>query len=122
MVLRDLMHPRMLTGLRDFYPHVCTIQVDNGTRDTHGQIIPDWQDLVGHVAIPCRRAAGSGNVVRTEKQKYSVKTPSIALQGHYPSITTKMRAVVNGTEFYNIIQPRHDAQGASTTLDVELVS
>ena len=58
-MVRALTHPRMVTGLKNFYPQTCTIQVNSPTRDAHGQEIPDWNDLAGHVAIPCRRAAGS---------------------------------------------------------------
>ncbi len=121
-MIRALVHPRMVSGLKNFYPQTCTIQSPGPERSAHGQKQPEWTDLANHIAIPCRRAAGGGSETRTVKQTFTVRMPSIALKGYFPEITTKMRAVVDGSEICNIVQVRHDAQQASTSLDVEVVS
>lgn len=121
MALRALSHPRMVSGLKNFYPHTCTIQVNTPAKSNAGQKVPSWNNLADHVEIPCRFSAGGGSEVRQLRQTFAVKTPAIALQGYYPEITEKMRAVVDG-QAYNILNPRHDAQHESTSLDVELVS
>lgn len=119
-MVRQLVHTRMVIGLRNFYPQTCTIRQSTAAKSPEGQQVPSWNDLANHVDLPCRLTAGSGSQVRDVRQTYVSKLPSIALQGFFPEITEGMQAVVEG-QVYKILQPRHDAQRSSTSLDVELV-
>ena len=120
-----LIHPDMLTSLPDHFSSTCTIQESTETRADSGQITDSWADLAGHVDIPC--AVGQGREGTPAEQRTStaiVVTTGhvIALAGHYPDITTRMRAVVDGAN-WNILDIRHDpTAGAYTQLMVEAVS
>jgi len=102
-MVRALTHPRMMGGLKNFYPQVCTIQVNTPARDELGHPEDSWADKAELVGLACR-----------------LSTHTIVLQGHFEQITEEMRAVIDGLH-YNILQVRHDAQAASTSLDCEIV-
>jgi len=119
-MVRALTHPRMMGGLKNFYPQVCTIQVNTPARDELGHPEDSWADKAELVGLACRLAPATGKERRTDKETYLMSTHTIVLQGHFEQITEEMRAVIDGLH-YNILQVRHDAQAASTSLDCEIV-
>ena len=115
---------RMFDSLSRLFALTCTIQASTETRNSSGQIVDSWANLAGHVDIPCvvGQAASGAATEQRRPQATIVRTGHvIALGGYYPSITTKHRAVVSGTN-WNILDVRHDPSGAYTELDVEVVS
>lgn len=119
-MVRPLTHPDLLTNLVDFFPSLCTIQLSVPTISTTGQRNPVWANYAGHVDIPCRVAPAGAGEPRRPDITYSVNTKTILLRGSYPTITEKMRAVVNSVN-YNIFPIQQDGQGVTTRLTVELV-
>jgi hypothetical protein len=121
-----LVHPDMLRRLeRDFFPQTCTIQQASDDADEFGQELADddetkWSNVTGLEALPCRVAPATGGRRRTAEMTVTNATHVILLAGSYPTITTKMRAVVDD-QAYTILLPGHDAEGAMTRLTVQLV-
>jgi head-tail adaptor len=115
----------MLTSLPDHFSGTCTIQESTETRAASGQITDSWADLAGHVDIPCAVGQARGGAPAEVRGGMAVVVTTghvIALAGHYPDITTRMRAVVDETN-WNILDIRHDpTAGAYTQLMVEAVS
>ena len=114
----------MLSSLPDHFSGTCTIQESTETRAASGQITDSWADLAGHVDIPCAVGQGRGAAAEQRTSAAIVVTTGhvIALAGHYPDITTRMRAVVDSAS-WNILDIRHDpTAGAYTQLMVEAVS
>ncbi len=98
--MSSLFHPDMLERLADFFPALCTIQSQTETQDpVTGEISVTWANLAGHVDIPCAHGPSGGEEVKLADQTYVVSNYRLALSGCYPTITEKMRAVVDGTAF-----------------------
>ena len=120
---QGIVHPDMLARLQpNHYPSLCTIQQASEVADSFGELVKTWANLAGHVDLPCRIAPatmGRSNEVRGQAQLYQVQNFIIALTGHYPAITEKMRAVVGSTN-YDIEVARPDGQGATMALDVRI--
>ena len=123
-MVRELVHPQMLTHLADFYPSLCTIEQDTSTDadvDSIGQAVPDWQPLAGHVDIPCAVASVEGREIAGPPQSYGVTNKRIGLRGYYPLILARMRVVI-GTTIYSILAPPDfDSHGKLTRLIVGVV-
>lgn len=116
-----IIHPEMMERLRpNFYPSLCTIQQRTDTADSYGQPLPDWSNLAGHVNLPCRIAPKSTQERRTSEQIYVTATHHIALGGHYPAVTEKMQAIVDGTT-YDIEGVEWDGNVKTTRIYVRLV-
>lgn len=118
--MTEIIHPRLHAMLNKFFPELCTIQEATETQDTANQPIESWSNLAGHVNLACAISRPRGGERKTVHQIYSVATHTIALDGYYPAITEKMRAVVNGVS-YNILLPEHDPLSASTQLVCQVV-
>jgi len=116
-----LISPRLFSQLTAFYPDTCTIQAAIESQDVANQPIKSWSDLAGHTAIPCAISRPRGGERHTTHQIYSIATHTIALAGHYPAITAKMRAIVFG-QAYDILLPENDGQGAATQLVCRVVT
>jgi len=119
--MADLFSTRLMEHLGDFFPQSCTIQSLTETVDDNHQVVEAWADIAGHVSIPCSVKVESGDEVRTDVQTYAIATHTIALQGYYPAITEKMRAVVDGQE-YDILLPMHSGFGVNTRLKCRVVT
>ncbi len=118
--MTEIIHPRLHAMLNKFFPELCTVQAATETPDAAGQPIKGWADLAGHINLACAISRPRGGERKTVHQIYSVATHTIALDGYYPAITEKMRAVVNGVS-YDILLPEHDGQAASTQLVCQVV-
>jgi hypothetical protein len=115
--------PRMLDALHRFFPATATILEPTITvRSGTGEPV-DGQAVPRHVDVPCsvtvdqssRRGElhhSDGTVVRNPRR--------IALRGHFPDVTERMRATVGGVTF-DILAVEHDSQGKTTYLAVEEV-
>ena len=115
---RAIFDPRMLTTLADFFPSLCTIQEDVGIEDDYGPVIADWQPVAGHSDIPCTHAVnrvGGGTEVKQSDQTYVVANRTLSLRGYYPTITEKMRAVVDSVVF-DIMLVQTDSHGVTTRI------
>lgn len=119
--MADLFSPRLMDHLSKFFPQSCTVQVLTETTDENHQVVEAWADLSGHVAIPCLVKLESGDEVRTGEQTYAVATHTISLQGYYPAITEKMRAVVGGLR-YDILLPENSGFELNTRLKCRVVT
>lgn len=112
---RAIFDPRMMTTLADYFPSLCTIQEDVGIEDDYGQIVHDWQSFANHVDIPCAHGPNKGREVKQSDQTYVVSNYTLSLRGYYPTITEKMRAVVDGTVF-EILLAQSSSHGVTTRI------
>ena len=111
---RAIFDSRMMTRLEDFFPALCTIEQDEGiTTDDYGTPIEDWQDFI--VDIPCAHAPNGGIEVKQPDQTYVVSNYTLSLRGYYPTVTEKMRAVVDGTT-YEILLVQSSSHGVTTRI------
>ena len=115
MSTRAIFDPRMMLELRDYFPSECTIQEDLGVEDDYGQIVPDWQNLAGHVDLSCAHGPSKGNEVKQPDQTYVISNYTLSLRGYYPTITEKMRAVVDSV-VYEILLVQCDSHGVTTRI------
>ena len=93
---RAILDPRMNDELADFYPSLCTIQEPTEVEDDSGAIVEGWADLADHVDLSCAYAPNGGEEVKQTDQTYVVSDHTVSFNGHYPTITEKMSAVVDG--------------------------
>jgi len=119
-----IIHPRLLSGdfsdLTDFFASVCTIQEAVWTLDAVGEEAPAWADKAGHIDIPCAIAPEKGRgEVKQADGTFTFATHHVTLAGDYPAITTKMKAVVNGTAL-DILLAEWDSQAETTRLACRL--
>jgi hypothetical protein len=106
----------MMTTLRDYFPSLCTIQEDLGVENDYGEIkTHDWQDFAGHVDIPVANGPSKGIEVKQPDQTYVISNYTLSLRGYYPTITEKMRAVVDGTP-YDILLVQSSSHGVTTRI------
>ena len=112
---RAIFDPRMMTTLGDYFPSLCTIQEDLGVEDDYGQVVPDWQPVAGHSDIPCAHGPNKGREVKQSDQTYVVSNYTLSLRGYYPTITEKMRAVVDSVVF-DILLVQCDSHGVTTRI------
>lgn len=116
----EIVHPLMLGELDEFYPSECTIQQAT-EMNTKGEVSKVWADLAGHVDIPCQVGRAGGQESKRADQTITTATHTLALAGHYPTITTKMRAKV-GTDYFDLLAVRCDGDEQTTWLDAEIVT
>jgi len=112
----------MLTNLqRDFFAQRCTIQAPSEELDALNQPNPEdaWTDVAGMRAIPCHLAPATGGKRKTADMTVLIASHVILLAGVY-AITTKMRAVVDGTA-YDVLLAGYDSTGCMTRLSVRIV-
>jgi hypothetical protein len=115
-----IVHPRMLEGLAAFYPSLCTIQSAVEPQDTVGQpVVASYTDVLQ--ALPCRVSPAGAREMKLPNQTYGVASHTINLRGHYPSITTAMRALVDGVA-YDVLAVEHDGNAYTTRLQVQVVT
>ncbi len=111
---RAIFDPRMMTTLADYFPSLCTIQEDVGVYDGYSDNT-DWQTFAGHAEIPCSHGPNKGREVKKPDQTYVVSNYTLSLRGYYPTITEKMRAVVDGTVF-EILLVQSSSHGVTTRI------
>jgi len=105
----------MMTELADYFPSLCTIQQNEGVEDDYGQIVDDWQAVAGHSDIACAHGPNKGREVKQSDQTYVVSNYTLSLRGYYPTITEKMRAVIDSVVF-DILLVQCDSHGVTTRI------
>lgn len=99
-MVRPLFDPRMMARLADFFPLTCTIQEYVETVDPiYHETVMTWQNLVGHIDLPCSKGSGGGREVLKPDQTYVVANYIIVLPAAYPVINETMRAVIGGVNY-----------------------
>lgn len=119
-----IVHPDLLASLQpNHYAGTCTIQQASEAADSYGELIPTWANLADHVDLPCRLAPQQqfSREQRTQAQLYAIHVWIITLAGYYPTITEKMRAVVNSVN-YDIELVQFDGNQQTTHLQVRVVT
>jgi len=110
----------MFDRLYNFYPSKLTIQEAAEPQDTYGAYSQVWADKPPYVELDCRLAPSGGREVKRPDQTYVVSTHIIAIDGYWPGIDEKNRAVI-GADIFDILLVENDGQGDSTRLTVEIV-
>lgn len=101
----------------------CTIQAYTETQDESGEVTQGWSDLTGHVNLSCAVTQGDGSVKGEQVRGNTTLTFTplkVTLFDSYPIITTKHRAIIDGTA-YEIVDVYRDSLGYSTILQVVAV-
>jgi hypothetical protein len=109
-----------LASLSGDFVKQCTIQSYTETQDEAGEVIQSWATLEGHTNLNCAVSRGDGSVKgETVKDNMTLtfNPLKVTLFDSYPSITTRHKAVIDGTA-YNIVDVYRDALGYSTVLQV----
>ena len=118
----NLIDSSLLEGLSFLFDDTVTIQQREEESGSFGEDTGEWEDLPGHVDLPCR--VGSRAVIgdRFERdastQTYIDRRKVILLKGYFPLVTEKHRAVTNGAEVWDIELVTHDSEEVTTSLDV----
>lgn len=117
-----IVHPNLFDYLPLVYHSKCTIQQATEGQDASGHPVKTWSDLAGHIDLPCRKSPfRTTGEVKDVKGIYTRASHIISIGKPLPEVTTKMRAVVDGT-VYDILLPEQDGQSASTRLLVEEIT
>ena len=115
--MTNLIHPKLLENLHNFYPSLCRIEVATETSDDYYDEVKSWAPK--YVDIPCSIATSGGQEVKRPDMTFVPATHRISLAYH-PGITEKMRAVVNGLTL-DILLVEHDSHQITTRLSCEVV-
>lgn len=117
-----LIDPSLLDSLGFLFNKTVTIQEATDTQDAFGAPTSTWANKTSHVAIPCVLSpTGTSGEVKRPDMTYVVAPFKFMLQGYYPLITEKMRAVC-GSRNYDILLAKSDSQDVMTTLLCEVVT
>lgn len=113
-------------GQVGYFNKVCTIQQNVGVRDAAGQRAQTWQNLAGHIDIPCRKGTSGGRGTGGDYERESASQTesflyeTIILEGNFPMITTKHAAIVDGV-LYDIEGVQHASDDSFTQLAVQVM-
>lgn len=117
--LDAVMAAALATGLLS---STCTIQEPSGVFGASGAPDGVWVNVAGLIGLECQAAPVSllgsalGGTENKMPQEILSKQPlHVLLDGNYPTITTKMRAVIDSVD-YDIESIEHDSQGRMTRL------
>lgn len=106
------------------FPNLCTLQAISGSLDSLGAEVMTFSNVTGLVNIPCHnappaRSSVAGSHELRMKDRLSEKQERhVLLKGYFPTITKKMRAVIDGVA-WNITGVESDAFDTLTRLYVE---
>lgn len=118
-----IIHPRLFDSLPYVYPSLCTIRKATEAADSYGQLQPTWSNFTGHIDLDCRVSPWrDGREVRQTEQTYVADRFVISLAGHYPTITEKMRALVDSATTYEVEIVQHDGNSKMTRLICRIVN
>ena len=118
---RRIVDPRFAATMGDYYPSLCTIQEDVGVQDANGAVVSNWQNLSGHVDVPCALGPSKGDEIKQQDETYAVSNFTLSLRGWYPLADETMRAVVDGV-VYDIALAQSSSHDVMTRLLVRRVS
>ena len=113
-----LVDDRMFTALVDFYPKTCTITTPTPTQSITGFETNAYNAVPALTDLACRFAPNKGKEVKQSSQAYTVGSHTIVFNDYYSTITTKMRALIDGIS-YDILDVGHDSENETTRLYVE---
>lgn len=104
----------------EYFPSRCTIQTLVTTVSPEGNVEESWSDYDGHIGIDCSVSPVSGDENLSSTLVYEDSTHNISLLGLYMSITPKMRAVIDSTN-YDISMVNNSGYGTNTVLECKVV-
>ena len=100
MVRRPILSSRVLDRLGDtFWPDSVDIQAPTEVRDSVGGVSFTWAGVTDLVDLRGRLGVATVGYQKGEVPSVVTKAPVVALKGYYPSITTLMRAMINGLAY-----------------------
>lgn len=112
---------KLLGALPGFFPAKVTIQKDTGAaRTATGGTTASWTNVADHVDIDGAIAPVAADERREPGTTFADVTHRILLEGHYPDITERMRAVAGGIT-YQIMGVEHDQTQTLTALNTRIV-
>lgn len=108
-----LVHPRLMASMPQFFPSLCSIYDVAEVRNAIGELIPVPSDamlpgtpgpLIEGVRCvisndPSMNQIPTSAEDRTADATYTARLYRVMLAGNHPSITEKMRAVVDGVAY-----------------------
>lgn len=120
---RGIVHARLLTTLTpNFYPSLCTMQEPHAVSNASGDETTAPTAVTGLVDLACRIAPANTRETRAAQQTYVEGMMQVDLAGYYPSITSKMIAVIDGKSWSMEGEPQSDGQQATTRFFVREVA
>lgn len=125
--LDTIVHPDLHASLPRAYPSVVTIQAATETQGDDYSITSTWVNVTGLVNIGGILAAATAAEIRLAALTNVTITHVLDLQAYYPAILVTHRALVARVDgetaaTFNVTGVKHDSQGASTRLELEIVS
>ena len=95
-----IVHPRFLASVPPgFWPSSCDIEGSTATQDAYGEPVETWADVAGLTGIDCAKAPLSAVERQAAQFTATDQAWNVLLRGAYPEITTRHRAVIDGTTF-----------------------
>lgn len=126
IAVEQVMPEALATGL---FVSRCTIQAPTNALDVAGQpnLASGFANVSGMVGIRCLAPPSSfSDMMHADEPKLPAQVSAvnrlhILLEGYYPAILERYRAVVDGVA-YDILGVDSDSQGQMTRLEVQVVS
>jgi len=115
----DLIHPRLLDNLYNFFASSCTIQRATVTISNYGEETLTWANVAALVSLPCALAPAGGREVKQADMTYVIASHYVTLGGNY-AVYEKDRAII-GALTLDILLVTHDSQNETTHLDCQTV-
>lgn len=116
-----LIDPSILGSLGFLFTQEVAIQQLAGTRNSYGEQIKSWENVVGLEAIACVVFPTGGGEQRRKEGVYARSTHKIMLKGAFPAIKPTMRAVVAGAA-YDVLLVETDPLGVKSNLICEVIT
>ena len=111
-------HPQLEEAVKPSLERTATIQRDQSDQDSGPQVVEDWQDLAGHIDIPCSRGAVS-TITNAEGRSAALtleaKSYRVLLYGWLSTVTVKDRIVFDDGIVCGILGVERPAGGADLT-------
>ena len=118
--LEEVMQEAIDTGL---FVSLCTIEQPPATVGPSGAIDPTaaWPDVAGLIDIPCMYEPIKSSERKSLEEILAVNMRHVLLDGYYPTIVARWRAVIDGVTF-DILGAEADSQSKMTRMDVQVVA
>lgn len=117
-----IVSPRFASAIgAGFFPSRCTIDAKTVTADAYGEEVEVWASVGSVVDVACAKAPLSAIERQAGGFTATDQVWNVLLQGAYPAITTRHRAIVDGVA-YDIDAAETDQTGSLTKLRVRSVT